>query len=444
MNGLLDIFGTSGTDTLGLLGMSPEAIKRSRDDAQAQALYSLAGSLLSGGPTGLSIVRGLQQGSQAYRNAMQGQLQEQLQSTQLQDALRRRRAEEQALARQQMIDRAVAGSFQPAQAAAPAQFYGQETQMPLMDDEGQMMPGATAPVQARAAGLDLQSIAPALMASREGRATLADLSKVIPEMRKAGIFQGTQQDNPFLMFTQDETIPANIRSLAGQYLKSYSSGLIPPEKVDERVRQLSEMTQRVQQFQQTQSGLQEQRAQTNLLAQGNQEIKRMMAEAKLEQERAKTLEKVTTKSDAKEQLTNTVSQLKKNYDTLLEEGGIVSTGATGVQNIGARLSSSAAGKFIGGAVGTKTQEQRQAIEQTRPLLLNLIKTATGMSAQQMNSNAEMQLYLNAATNPDLSYEANMSALANLDKMFGLGNVAKEIEQGQKPSKKGASQSKSGW
>jgi len=175
MTGLLDIFGTSGTDTLGLLGMSPEAIKRSRDDAQAQALYSLAGSLLSGGPTGLSIVRGLQQGSQAYRNAMQGQLQEQLQSTQLQDALRKRRAEEQALARQQMIDRAVAGSFQPAQAAAPAQFYGQETQMPLMDDEGQMMPGATAPVAGRAAGLDLQSLAPLLMATPQGRKTLSEL-----------------------------------------------------------------------------------------------------------------------------------------------------------------------------------------------------------------------------------------------------------------------------
>jgi hypothetical protein len=183
MNGLLDIFGTSGTDTLGLLGMSPEAIKRSRDDAQAQALYSLAGSLLSGGPTGLSIVRGLQQGSQAYRNAMQGQLQEQLQSTQLQDALRKRRAEEQALARQQMIDRAVAGSFQPAQAAAPAQFYGQETQMPLMDDEGQMMPGATAPVAGRAAGLDLQSLAPLLMASPEGRRTLTDLVNTQKAMR---------------------------------------------------------------------------------------------------------------------------------------------------------------------------------------------------------------------------------------------------------------------
>jgi hypothetical protein len=175
MNGLLDIFGTSGTDTLGLLGMSPEAIKRSRDDAQAQALYSLAGSLLSGGPTGLSIVRGLQQGSQAYKNAMQGQLQEQFQGFQLQDALRKRKLEEEALKRQQTIDRAVAASFQPAQAAVPAQFYGQETQMPLMDDEGQMMPGATAPVAGRAAGLDLQSLAPVLMASREGRATLTDL-----------------------------------------------------------------------------------------------------------------------------------------------------------------------------------------------------------------------------------------------------------------------------
>jgi len=145
--------------------MSPEAIQRSRDDAQAQALYSLAGNLLSGGPTGLSIVRGLQQGSQAYRNAMQGQLQEQLQGVQLQDALRKRRAEEQALARQTMANRLLPSLVQPAQAAAPAQFYGQETQMPVMDDEGNLMPGATAPVAGRAGGLnkevfDLLSLTP--------------------------------------------------------------------------------------------------------------------------------------------------------------------------------------------------------------------------------------------------------------------------------------------
>lgn len=177
MNGLLDIFGTGGTDTLSLLGMSPEAIQRGRDDAQAQALYSLAGSLLSGGPTGLSIVRGLQQGSQAYKNAMQGQLQEQFQGVQVQDLLRKRKMEEEALAlqqqaraRQQMIDRAVAGSFQPGVAAQPAQeIYGEDIMGQRVGE------GMTPAVAGRAANLDLQSLAPLLMASPEGRKTLGEL-----------------------------------------------------------------------------------------------------------------------------------------------------------------------------------------------------------------------------------------------------------------------------
>jgi hypothetical protein len=187
MNGLLDIFGTSGTDTLSLLGMSPEAIQRSRDDAQAQALYGLAGSLLSGGPTGLSIVRGLQQGSQAYKNAMQGQVQEQFQGFQLQDALRKRKQEEEALAlqqqarmRQQMIDRAVAGSFQPGMAAVPAQ---------MVEEDGRFI-GETPAVAGRAAGIDFQTLMPILQASPEGRKTLSDLmasqKAMRPEYKEVG------------------------------------------------------------------------------------------------------------------------------------------------------------------------------------------------------------------------------------------------------------------
>jgi hypothetical protein len=137
----------------------------------------LAGSLLSGGPTGLSIVRGLQQGSQAYKNAMQGQVQEQFQGMQVQDLLRKRKQEEEALAlqqqarmRQQMIDRAVAGSFQPAIAAQPAQeIYGEDMMGQRVGE------GMTPAVAGRAAGIDLQSLAPLLMASPEGRKTLGDL-----------------------------------------------------------------------------------------------------------------------------------------------------------------------------------------------------------------------------------------------------------------------------
>ena len=165
MAGLLDIFGTGGIETLGLLGMSPESIQGSRDDAQAQALYALAGRLFQGGNTGASIAQGLQQGQQAYKGAMQGQLQEQLQSGQLQDLLRKRKQEQEALARQAIIERAVAGSYRPAMAGTPAQ---------MVEEDGRYI-GETPAVAGRAAGLDLQSLAPALMASPQGRKTLAEL-----------------------------------------------------------------------------------------------------------------------------------------------------------------------------------------------------------------------------------------------------------------------------
>lgn len=193
MAGLLDIFGTSGQNTLGLLGGD---VGSARDDAQAQALYALAGSLLSGGPTGLSIVRGLQQGQQAYKQAMRGSLEEQLQGVQMQEFLRKRKQEEEALARQQMIDRAVARSFRPAQAEVT-------TETPLLDIYGQQQMGPNVPQAAMPARLDIQSIAPALMASREGRATLADLMKAQEAMQpklqtlKEGEQIGYVQDGQF-------------------------------------------------------------------------------------------------------------------------------------------------------------------------------------------------------------------------------------------------------
>lgn len=195
MAGLLDIFGTGGTQTLGLLGMSPEDVQAARDDAQAQALYGLAARLFQGGNTGQSIAEGLQQGQKLYKSALQNQTQEQLQGVQVQDLLRKRQLEQQALARQAMIDRAVAGAYQPAVQAAPATYYGQETQLPTRDDMGNLMPGAAEPVAGRAAGIDFQALTPALMASREGRATLAELMASQKAMRPETftLAEGAQQ-----------------------------------------------------------------------------------------------------------------------------------------------------------------------------------------------------------------------------------------------------------
>jgi hypothetical protein len=165
MAGLLDIFGTSGAETMGLLGMSPEDVTRNRDEAQAQALFALAGRLFQGGKGGASIVEGLQQGQQAYRTAMQGSLQQQLQNAQIQDMLRKRQQEQLALAEQKRIQQVLGQGVTPEVQARPSQE--------IMED-GRFI-GDSAAVQARPAGFDIGRIAPQLMASPEGRKALTDL-----------------------------------------------------------------------------------------------------------------------------------------------------------------------------------------------------------------------------------------------------------------------------
>jgi hypothetical protein len=424
--------------------MSPEDIKRSRDDAQAQALYALAGRLFQGGNTGQSIAEGLQAGQKAYKGGITDVMQGQLQNVQLQDLIRKRQQEQQALMRQQGIESEIAKAYRPQTFA----------ETPLTNLMGQEIAG---PNQPQAAGLGLEALAPRLMASPEGRKSLAELFAVNkgmageltklgkneqlvrinpftqkPEVVAGAPKQAQIQDNPFDIFANDPNVPPALRATAQRYSQSYATGAIDDETADKRFAELSNRIQSSEQFKQSQ-------AQAAALAQGSQATSRMLAEFNIAQKQEKAQEKADVKAEAKKQLSDVVGQLKNSYDTLLEGGGITSTATGGRENIGAKMGTSAVGQFVGSALGTKNQEQRQIIEQTRPLLLNLIKEATGMSASQMNSNAEMQMYLKAATDPKLSYEANVTALRNLDKTFGLG-LLKDIS----PPKKKAEPTSSGW
>jgi len=158
MAGLLDIFGTGGADTMGLLGMSQADIARNRDDAQAQALYALAGRLFQGGNTGQSIVEGLQRGQQAYKGGMQDTLQSQLQNVQLADMIRKRKLEQQQLAEQQRIQGVIQGAV-----TKPQEIYGEDIMGQRVGE------GMTA------GGFDLQKAIPQLMGSAEGRKALSEL-----------------------------------------------------------------------------------------------------------------------------------------------------------------------------------------------------------------------------------------------------------------------------
>ena len=158
MAGLLDIFGTGGADTMGLLGMSQADIARNRDDAQAQALYALAGRLFAGGNTGQSIAEGLQLGQKAYKGGMSEVMQNQLQNVQLADMIRKRKLEQQQLAEQQRIQGVIQGAV-----TKPQEMYGED------------MMGQRVGEGMTAGGFDLQRAIPQLMGSVEGRKALSEL-----------------------------------------------------------------------------------------------------------------------------------------------------------------------------------------------------------------------------------------------------------------------------
>jgi hypothetical protein len=123
---------------------------------------------------------------------------------------------------------------------------------------------------------------------------------------------------------------------------------------------------------------------------------------------------------AKENVTTLASEMAKGYADLLEKKGIKSTEAGAASNLSASSQSSMVGQLLGSAFGTEEQDIRDFIKSQRPLLVQSIVKATGMSAQQINSNAELKNILDAATDPSRGYESNIRALNGLNTMFGTG------------------------
>jgi hypothetical protein len=123
----------------------------------------------------------------------------------------------------------------------------------------------------------------------------------------------------------------------------------------------------------------------------------------------------------KKQLSSIIDKMRGAYETLRTEGAAVQPGGDVLGNIGARLRGTGVAQAVEGTIGTKAQSERTKIKNMRPLLVNAIKQATGMSAQQMNSNVELKLFLDTATNPDTAdIDANLAALENLNALYGLG------------------------
>jgi hypothetical protein len=120
----------------------------------------------------------------------------------------------------------------------------------------------------------------------------------------------------------------------------------------------------------------------------------------------------------REQLNSEIESILKEYEKLNELGAMTRPSRGTVENISARARASSVGQYVAGYAGTQEQTIRDNIRNARARLTNAVKEATGMSAQQMNSNVELQLWLSAMTDPTQSYETVTKTLGDLNTIIG--------------------------
>lgn len=128
-----------------------------------------------------------------------------------------------------------------------------------------------------------------------------------------------------------------------------------------------------------------------------------------------------TTSKGRENVSNTVATLRNLYGELRQRGGAVESneGLRGsVGNISNYIAGTAVGKPFGRALGTKEQATRDKIINVRRMLVTQIADAAGLSAQEMNSNVELQGLLDAATDPTQSIEAVEATLNEIERLYG--------------------------
>lgn len=138
-----------------------------------------------------------------------------------------------------------------------------------------------------------------------------------------------------------------------------------------------------------------------------------------------------------------LGELRGLYDDLHQMGALVDPNQGTMTNIGARVRASGAGQLLEGAVGTEAQTKRDRIAAIRPSLMQSLAKATGMTGRQLDSNADVKLFMQTVTDPTKSYQANMDAINGLER-FLASNTKKPAAAPQKTAGGGGKPSVSNW
>lgn len=210
----------------GLLGQ--EQANLLQQQAQRQGLLGIGMGLLQAAApstTRPSLGAGIAQGLSAGQQMAQNVYAQRLQEAQIAQKL----AEQQRTLQQQAQMRQL----------FPQIFQTVTERGALAGEEGPV------PLESQRISISPEKLSMMAAISPDPLASLASISKILPELRKGGVLGGMAMGaDPFLAF-MGENIPASIRSAAQQYSRAYQSGAIDEATAGQRAESLAKMVESV-------------------------------------------------------------------------------------------------------------------------------------------------------------------------------------------------------
>jgi hypothetical protein len=133
----------------------------------------------------------------------------------------------------------------------------------------------------------------------------------------------------------------------------------------------------------------------------------------------------------KSQLADDLENLRASFLVLDQKRAIPSTERGVLSNIASATAATGVGQAAGRFIGTEAQVEREIINSARTRLVNSIKNATGMSAQQLNSNVELQTMLKSISDPGQPIQAALRIISDIEDAYvkGAGMPKKNAPSG---------------
>lgn len=131
----------------------------------------------------------------------------------------------------------------------------------------------------------------------------------------------------------------------------------------------------------------------------------------------KAQERADKIAEGQEGLAGTLSTAKTLIEDIAGKGGMTTTSQGAFANLVTSLGSGTVGQIGGRLVGSEVQSKRDELKSVRLQLLNSIKEATGMSAQQLNSNVELKTWLDSLGADNMTKEANLAIIQNISNRY---------------------------